>query len=185
MHSMTFWSCWSGLTTFLGVLLLLRASPTACTDIHTSQATLASAEWRVRSFYHTTDQLLEEFRSTPCSTGSVTVSDDEEQSIPRVEISSGGSGKENIVLFFGEHARELISPETGLRFFQYLCGNEKSTRAKAKKLLETVNVVIYPVVNVGGRRAIEEQGLYCLRTNREGVDLNRNWDDHWVVGTGL
>ena len=24
-----------------------------------------------------------------------------------------------------------------------------------------------------------ESGDYCLRTNEHGVDINRNWDDHW------
>jgi len=38
--------------------------------------------------------------------------------------------------------------------------------------------LIFPNVNAAGRRLVE-QGNYCFRTNPKGVDLNRNWADHW------
>ncbi|CAJ1449333.1 unnamed protein product [Effrenium voratum] len=35
--------------------------------------------------------------------------------------------------------------------------------------------------NPGSRRQVEE-GDWCLRVNPGGVDLNRNWDEHWDDG---
>ena len=36
------------------------------------------------------------------------------------------------------------------------------------------------VINVNPKSRMEvENGNYCLRTNENGVDLNRNWDAHW------
>lgn len=38
------------------------------------------------------------------------------------------------------------------------------------------------VVNANpGSRMQVEQGDWCLRVNPNGVDLNRNWDEHWEV----
>jgi murein tripeptide amidase MpaA len=59
--------------------------------------------------------------------------------------------------------------------------------------------VLLPVINVAGRQLVEvvltvhsavlfhsndellceQSGEYCVRTNARGVDLNRNYDDHW------
>jgi len=41
---------------------------------------------------------------------------------------------------------------------------------------------MFPLVNVDGHRAVVH-GKYCIRTNQHGVDLNRNWDDHWDGST--
>jgi murein tripeptide amidase MpaA len=34
---------------------------------------------------------------------------------------------------------------------------------------------VVPIVNIDGRKQIEEKGDYSLRKNINGVDLNRNW----------
>jgi Zinc carboxypeptidase len=34
--------------------------------------------------------------------------------------------------------------------------------------------------NPNGRKAVED-GDWCKRTNENDVDLNRNWDDHWML----
>jgi len=43
---------------------------------------------------------------------------------------------------------------------------------------EKIELVIFPVVNYLGRKHVEK-GKYCVRKNENGVDLNRNWNDHW------
>merc|ERR1719386_300489 len=91
-------------------------------------------------FYHTSEQLHQELvdLSSRCEGMSL-------QSIP------SGSGSANIdvvsikkpgttpinknFLLFGEHARELISPESGLHFIKSLCG-ETDLKDKAQKVLE-------------------------------------------------
>lgn len=70
---------------------------------------------------------------------------------------------ERVVLMFNEHARELVTGELGLRTIQ--------------KLVEwnpKVSVTIVPVLNIWGRKKVEE-GAPCLRKNRYGVDTNRNF----------
>lgn len=73
------------------------------------------------------------------------------------------------MLVFGEHSRELISPEVALGLARTLCGKG------AHKALEVADFVIVPNANPLGRLKVEE-GYYCKRTNEDGVDLNRNWN---------
>lgn len=77
---------------------------------------------------------------------------------------------------FGEHAREMISPETGLHYVKELCRNYMSGRNK--KVLE--NYELRMIVNANPvSRAKVEKGEYCIRENENGVDINRNYDAHW------
>jgi len=94
-----------------------------------------------------------------------------------VDISSNTSEiKIKSFLLFGEHARELISPESALYFINYLCKKPPSETGLDK--------VTYRIVYNGNRISREkvEQGDYCLRTNQNDVDLNRNWDNYWKAG---
>ena len=70
---------------------------------------------------------------------------------------------ERVLLMFNEHARELVTGELGLRTIQRLV--EWSPK---------VNVTIVPVLNVWGRKRVEN-GAECLRKNSRGVDTNRNF----------
>ncbi|KAM3126882.1 hypothetical protein pb186bvf_021003 [Paramecium bursaria] len=79
------------------------------------------------------------------------------------------SNKKAFILF-GEHARELISPETGIKFLQHICKNEIQTDFQLKVILN---------LNPISRRKVEK-GDYCLRLNENGVDLNRNYDAHFL-----
>jgi len=91
-----------------------------------------------------------------------------------------------VLMFFGEHARELISPETALRFSQVMCGVTPSgyglpdhdTQAQIDHLLDNCEIEFFPLINRDGHGRVVH-GQYCARTNSHGVDLNRNWDDHW------
>jgi len=87
-------------------------------------------------------------------------------------------------LLFGEHSRELISAESGLHFVKALCGEIPSFAADAQRILEDNEFQIVVNGNPASRRKVEE-GDYCLRTNPNGVDLNRNWDEKWQASAVL
>jgi hypothetical protein len=90
---------------------------------------------------------------------------------------SGPQAKKKAMIVFGEHAREIISPETGLNFAKTLCGQGPEGQ-RGSKVLDTVSFTIVPNANPLGRKQVED-GYYCKRTNEDGVDLNRNFgDDH-------
>merc|ERR1719183_422372 len=80
-------------------------------------------------------------------------------------------------LLFGEHARELISPESGLHFIKTLCG-EAGDKERASQILKDSEFQIVVNGNPDSRKRVE-QGDFCLRVNPDGVDLNRNWDEEW------
>lgn len=86
--------------------------------------------------------------------------------------------KQKVFYLFGEHPRELISPETGLNLINTLCGKVASSNPNLDELLEKNVFQIVVNANPLGRMLVE-QGQACQRTNEHGVDLNRNWDDHW------
>jgi hypothetical protein len=71
--------------------------------------------------------------------------------------------KEHVLLSFNEHAREIVTGELGLRTVQRL-----------KEWSPKVSVTIIPVLNVWGRKKVED-GADCLRKNFRGVDTNRNF----------
>ena len=86
-------------------------------------------------------------------------------------------------IVFGEHARELISPELGLFLIETLCG-EHSELYKPEVVSAQLakNSYQFVVVANPASRAKVEAGEFCLRANEHGVDLNRNWDEHWEKG---
>lgn len=66
----------------------------------------------------------------------------------------------------------MISPEFMLHFVSFLCENQNTS---AKKILEKNNFRIIVNANPDGRIEVEK-GEYCRRTNKNKIDLNRNWD---------
>lgn len=84
----------------------------------------------------------------------------------------------------GQHAREWISPMTVMYILtQLLSGYGTDERVTA--ILNRAEIVIVPVVNPDGLD-FTFTGNRLWRKNRRvnaggsyGVDLNRNWDDHW------
>jgi len=157
-------------------------------------------------FYHTTDEVqavLLRLRSVGgCPGAEITVSQEQEDGVsldvvrlmPHVSPASAGvisnhtSDKtaQRVFLLFGEHARELISPELGLFFVRLICADpqlqkvDPSLQSKAVRLLAGPIRVEYMIVvnaNPISRRKVEA-GAWCLRVNERGVDLNRNWGIH-------
>merc|ERR1719387_2231078 len=66
-------------------------------------------------------------------------------------------------LLFGEHARELISAESGLHFVKSLCGKTDIAK-RAREVLKDSEFQIVVNANPGSRRKVE-QGDFCVRTN--------------------
>jgi len=132
-------------------------------------------------WYKTGDQITEILHSlaTSCSGADAEFTtkmgaDGLEMGVFKVSRSSANP-KTKAMLVFGEHARELISPESAVNFAQNLCG-QGSQSSHAAKVLDDVEFILVPNANPIARKQVEA-GSYCKRTNEHGVDLNRNWGD--------
>ena len=135
-------------------------------------------------FYHTSDELQSELSrlAGSCSGFSVeTKSKSTPESQVDVDIVTmkkpGSTPKNKMYFLFGEHARELISPESGIYFLKSLCG-ETETSDYLQGVLDDTEFRVVLNGNPHSRRKVEG-GDYCLRVNENGVDLNRNWDEKW------
>eukprot|EP00929_Paragymnodinium_shiwhaense_P053254 TRINITY_DN2665_c0_g3_i1.p1 TRINITY_DN2665_c0_g3~~TRINITY_DN2665_c0_g3_i1.p1 ORF type:complete len:453 (+),score=128.33 TRINITY_DN2665_c0_g3_i1:55-1413(+) len=136
-------------------------------------------------FYHSTDALHDKLVDLASRCPGMTLSSSaehgekgDERSIDVVTIRAPDSQPVNKqFMLFGEHSRELISPESGLHFIQSLCG-ETELSSRAKDVLKDTEFQIVVNGNPDSRRKVEE-GDFCLRVNPNGVDLNRNWDEEW------
>jgi len=127
--------------------------------------------------YHTTDDLIRELRelASTCNHMEFTELTRGATTLPRVHFDALGTPKHKVLLYFGEHARELISTEAALHMAKRLCSNSDE---QAQKIRRTADIVMFPIINVDGRRLVES-GQYCRRSNKNGVDLNRNWPFKW------
>jgi len=101
-------------------------------------------------------------------------------SIDVIRVNSSIPNPSNkVFIMFGEHSRELISPESGLALLKLLCGSGDSSK---RKLVEDTlkDSEFQMILNANPRsRDQVEKGDLCIRTNPSGVDLNRNWDEDW------
>jgi len=111
----------------------------------------------------------------------------EGRDIPAVVVTGTATGaKKKIFINGGQHAREWIAPATVLYILEQLV-SRYATDTSVKALLDAAEIHIIPLVNVDGYYytwASTSNRLW--RKNRRlntggsyGVDLNRNWDDHW------
>jgi carboxypeptidase T len=118
---------------------------------------------------------------------------------------SGKNGKRNGVLFLGGvHAREIVNPDLLVSLTLNLCqayssgsglvfGGKSYDTSSIKKIIEGLDVFIFPLVNPDGRAYVQSPtGDPMWRKNRnsnsgqacEGVDINRNYDFLWSSGIG-
>lgn len=131
-------------------------------------------------FYHSTSAIHEELQAlaTRCPGMTLESKPADDRNIDVVTIKAPNSKPVNKnFLLFGEHARELISPESGLHFIKTLCG-ETEDKERANGVLQDSEFQIVVNGNPASRTKVE-QGDFCLRVNPDGVDLNRNWDEEW------
>jgi len=134
-------------------------------------------------FYHTSNEIHAEAvdLASRCNGAlSIQTVTQDDVSIDVASVKRVGSNPANkMFILFGEHSRELISPESGLHLLKVLCGEAQADGnvAAADVLADSE---FQMVLNGNPRsRAKVEDGAYCLRVNPNGVDLNRNWDEKW------
>ena len=131
-------------------------------------------------FYHSTSDIhekvkgLEKTCSVPIKVDTKSCGSDDDCLIDVIDIGHS-TAQEKVFLLFGEHARELISPETAIGLLEELCSPKNFLTNEALKVAQ---FRIIPNGNPRSRSKVEF-GQYCLRTNENGVDLNRNWGFRW------
>lgn len=137
-------------------------------------------------YYHTSDEIREEAQRLAGACGgrmSLRTVHDPNVSIDVVRMRAKDASPSNrVFLMFGEHSRELIGPESGLYFLQMLCGEAPGEPSASADAVEAAlkNSEFEVVLNGNPRSRLRvEDGEFCVRTNPDGVDLNRNWDERW------
>ncbi len=122
-----------------------------------------------------------------------------------LKIANGsGSNRRGVLLIGGVHARELVNPDLLVDLAIRIChsyendadisyGGKTWPAATIKLLVDTLDIIIFPLVNPDGRKHVENPSGYAMwRKNRRvnagstclGVDLNRNYDLLWSSGIG-
>ena len=81
-------------------------------------------------------------------------------------------------MLFGEHPREMISPETGLNFLKAICNKSEKKYDDMDHVVDNYELRILLNANPDARKMVE-RGNYCRRENENNVDINRNYDSHW------
>lgn len=151
---------------------------------------------KLGEYYHSTRQIYDEIKKIGESCSYMSISwgraptsvDNGVKSLMSVRINyepdDYPNKPERALFIFGEHAREMISPEVGLEFIRRACDPKllnvqfKNVDTPMIDILKTTEFLIFPNANPHGRR-ITERGNYCNRVNDRKVDLNRNWGEHW------
>mmetsp|Transcript_40761 Transcript_40761/g.89084 ORF Transcript_40761/g.89084 Transcript_40761/m.89084 type:complete len:422 (+) Transcript_40761:70-1335(+) len=130
-------------------------------------------------FYHTSAEISAEVKhlAEHCNGAlSIKTVSDGDRDIDVVTVRRPNSNPINrVFILFGEHSRELISPESGLAFLRGLCDEDQTV------IQESLEDSEYQMILNGNpkSRLIVEDGDFCVRVNPDGVDLNRNWDESW------
>lgn len=148
--------------------------------------TRREAGFELPEFYHTTDGIRDKLKALESTCPGFTLEsvdgtgDNGAVTIDVVTIRKPTASPRNkMFLLFGEHARELISPESGLDFVRRLCGDVEDKNAQ--ETLEHTEFRIVVNGNPNSRKRVE-LGETCLRVNENEVDLNRNWDVKFKPG---
>jgi Zinc carboxypeptidase len=100
-------------------------------------------------------------------------------------------GQRPAVLYQGTtHAREWISTEVDMRLLKWFVAERRAENPQIVDLLETTELWFVPVVNPDGyeytftterlwRKNLRDNDGDEEITNNDGVDLNRNYPEHW------
>ncbi|KAL1529445.1 hypothetical protein AB1Y20_000392 [Prymnesium parvum] len=96
--------------------------------------------------------------------------------------ASSHGGRRKILINFATHGRDYALPDLALRLTHQLCDGS----AKSSAILDSLDILLIPILNVPGRERVEEQldSSTCgdLRKNGNLVDINANFDPDWVFG---
>jgi murein tripeptide amidase MpaA len=109
----------------------------------------------------------------------------EGRDIPAIKIYGGSSSSPKRIWFQGgQHAREWIGPATVMYIINQLL-TKYGTDTLVTNFVNQVEFTIVPLINADGYE-FSHTSTRLWRKNRKrnndgsyGVDLNRNWDDHW------
>jgi hypothetical protein len=100
---------------------------------------------------------------------------------------AGAKAAPEVLFYAGEHARELPPVEVQLRLATYLLA-QYGQDPVVTDLLDTRDIWIVPLVNPDGRLRVDAGDPMWRKNTRDngdgsfGVDLNRNYDNHWNLG---
>lgn len=121
----------------------------------------------------------------------------ERRAIPVIHITAPSTpkctlaAKKTIWVSGGQHAREWIAPAAVMYVIEYLLKGYNDRDPQTVQLMEKFEFVLAPVINPDGYEYSRTQFRYWRKNRRNnlngsfGVDLNRNWDNHWnEVGNG-
>jgi Zinc carboxypeptidase len=92
------------------------------------------------------------------------------------------------------HAREWISTEVGMRLLRWYVAERRAENPEIRALLQTTELWFVPVVNPDGyeytftterlwRKNLRDNNGDGQITGGDGVDLNRNYPEHWNYDT--
>lgn len=121
-------------------------------------------------------------------------------------LNSSGIAEASALLNSGIHAREWQTPEAATGYIEYLF-NSSDDQHMGQYILENVNLVIIPVLNIDGFKQTQrfaaqvtsseasprdgrmrrknmrgvDQNLNTLSDNLNGIDLNRNNGPYWAT----
>eukprot|EP01111_Echinosteliopsis_oligospora_P014984 TRINITY_DN5784_c0_g1_i2.p1 TRINITY_DN5784_c0_g1~~TRINITY_DN5784_c0_g1_i2.p1 ORF type:complete len:403 (-),score=89.33 TRINITY_DN5784_c0_g1_i2:63-1271(-) len=105
-------------------------------------------------------------------------------SIPSVVLSGSGNNKKKIFWSCQQHAREWIASHTCMYMIDQLV-TKYATDSSIKALLDKSIIHIVPLSNPDGYLYSWSSSRLWRKNRRAnnggtyGVDLNRNWNDHW------
>jgi hypothetical protein len=143
----------------------------------------------LNDLYHTTDEIFQEFDKLANGNCNYLKKDylkekENQMTYFTIDKAQNQEHYSTSVMIFGEHSRELLSPEQALFLVKVLCKVEPNfdDDETIDAILSQNKIILVPIVNVYGRKIVE-QGNYCKRTNEHNVDLNRNWASHWDATT--
>jgi len=115
-------------------------------------------------WYHSTDEIHSEITqiASSCQGAQIeitTKSSYSSQGAGKIDIDvltvrkQGASPRTKAMFVFGEHARELVSPESSLDLLRALCG-QGSSASHVANLLDTVEFTVVPNANPLGRKKV-------------------------------
>jgi len=154
---------------------------------HQNRSTAFGASWY--DSYHTYGEIVQHLQDLATSfpeivkyTPSIGISI-EGKEIP-VLIVGGTSPQKKIFFLGGQHAREWINPATTLFVTEQLI-TLYATDPEVKAIVDAVEFWVVPMANPDGYSYTWNTNRLWRKNRRPnvggtyGVDLNRNWDDHW------
>jgi hypothetical protein len=127
-------------------------------SLETAEKATSKSMMALHPYYHTSEAIHEELvaLSSRCSVMKMESRDADTRSIDVITIKAPDAKPVNKnFLLFGEHARELISPESGLHFIKTLCG-ETGDKERASKILQDSEFQIVVNGNPASRKHVDK-----------------------------